>query len=500
MKVSSEKQAHKESIRLAEKAVAAQAEAAARDDYRLQYHMLPQAGWMNDPNGLIQYKGEYHLFYQHHPYSDKWGPMHWGHAVSKDLVHWRHLPIALAPTEPYELGQEGGYGCWSGSAVEIDAKLTLIYTGHVDGREPMEVQCAASSVDGVVFDKHSGNPLIPGSPDTGNLGFRDPKVWRHDGLWYMVLGSGKEGKGKALLYQSEDLERWEYMGTAAESDGTQGDMWECPDLFPLGDKHVLVLSPMNMPDAKNLYMIGEMDYASGKFTPEAQAKLDHGPDFYAAQTLLDDKGRRIMIAWMDHWGSEMAREDRGWYGAMTLPRELVLLPEGKLVSRPVPELELLREDGIIASGVTLSNGNDMEWSVRDGQGFEWIAEFALDGTQAERLEMTLLAAEGSGESTVIRYLLRENKLILDCSASGHADASISEVSVSTETSDTNGATLKLQVFVDRSSIEVFVNDGRYVLTSRVYPSALTGGITMKAKGGNITLQSLNMWNLKSIWS
>jgi beta-fructofuranosidase len=290
------------------------------------------------------------------------------------------------------------------------------------------------------------------------------------------------------------------MGTAAESDGTQGDMWECPDLFPLGDKHVLVLSPMNMQDAKNLYMTGKMDYASGKFTPEAQAKLDHGPDFYAAQTLLDGKGRRIMIAWMDHWGSEMAREDRGWYGAMTLPRELVLLPEGKLASRPVPELELLREAGITASGVSLSMGTDAAWSVRDGQGFEWIAEFAMNDTQAERLEITLLAAEGSGESTVIRYLLREDKLILDCSASGRGDASISEVSVSTEAPDANGGSLKLQVFIDRSSIEVFVNDGRYVLTSRVYPSALTGGITMRAEGGSITLQSLNMWNLKSIWS
>ncbi|ULO05782.1 glycoside hydrolase family 32 protein [Paenibacillus sp. 19GGS1-52] len=495
MNVSGEKQQHKESIRLADEAVAAAAKIVAQDDYRLQYHVMPEAGWMNDPNGLIYFKGEYHLFYQHHPYSDKWGPMHWGHVTSKDLLHWKHLPIALAPTEPYELGQSGGYGCWSGSAIEQDGVLTLIYTGHVDGRQPMEVQCAATSVDGITFDKHPANPLIAVSPDEGNTGFRDPKVWRHGELWYMVIGSGREGKGQALLYRSADLEEWAYMGVAAESDGTHGDMWECPDLFPLGDKHVLVLSPMNMEGAKNLYMVGEMDYESGKFTPEQEAMLDHGPDFYAAQTLLDNQGRRIMIAWMDHWGAEMAREDRGWYGAMTVPRELVLMLDGKLASRPVPELELLREEGIMVSGVTLAAGESAVWSLKNGQGCEWIVEFDLEGIQAKLLELSLLVSEDGQERTVIRYLPSERKLLLDCCTSGAGDTSISAVTLP-ETS----STLKLQVFVDRSSIEVFVNDGQYALTSRVYPTALRGGLTMKAEGGSVSLQSLHMWNLKSIGS
>ncbi|WP_410511336.1 glycoside hydrolase family 32 protein [Paenibacillus sp. BR2-3] len=491
MNDSNQVQEHLKQIRLADGAVAAASETAERDEYRLHYHVMPQSGWMNDPNGLVYFKGEYHLFYQHHPYSDKWGPMHWGHAVSKDLVHWRHLPVALAPTEPYELGETGGYGCWSGSAVVHDEELTLFYTGHVDGRQPLEVQCAASSADGVVFRKRSGNPVIPGSPDEGNVGFRDPKVWRHEGTWYMVIGSGQSSRGKALLYQSEDLEKWDYKGIAAESDGTQGDMWECPDLFPLGGKHALILSPMNMEGAKNLYMAGEMDYATGQFKPQVQAMLDHGPDFYAAQTLVDDQGRRILIAWMDRWGSAMAKESRGWYGAMTLPRELLLKPDGTLAQKPVPELEKLREKGESVSGKLLEDGQTASWQAAEGQGFEWLAEFDWCESDAERLEIAFLAAEDRSEETVIVYVPGERKLILDCTRSGRGDVQVSEAILP----ESGGRNLKLQVFVDRSSVEVFANDGDIVMTSRVYPAALRGGLHLKPEGGAVKLQSLNIWSL-----
>ncbi|MDQ0194665.1 glycoside hydrolase family 32 protein [Paenibacillus wynnii] len=493
MNISEQAQEHMKQILLADEAVSAASDKAERDEYRLQYHVMPPAGWMNDPNGLVHFKGEYHLFYQHHPYSDKWGPMHWGHAVSKDLVHWRHLPIALAPTEPYELGETGGYGCWSGSAVEHEGELTLFYTGHVDGRQPMEVQCAASSTDGIVFRKHP-NPVIHSSPDEENIGFRDPKVWCHDETFYMIIGSGKAGKGKALLYRSEDLEKWEYMGVAAESDGTQGDMWECPDLFPLGDGHALILSPMNMEGVKNLYMTGEMDYAAGQFTPQVAAKLDYGPDFYAAQTLMDDQGRRILIAWMDRWGSSMVNESRGWYGAMTLPRELLLKPDGTLAQVPVPELEKLRGNGESVSHMLLEGGQTTSWKTKDGQGFEWIAEFNCADSTAHQLDITLLASEDGSEATVITYIPKESRLILDCNRSGRGEVQSSEALLPAS----SGELLKLHVFVDRCSIEVFVNDGDVVFTSRIYPAVMSGGLQIKPEGGAVILQSLKIWSLNRI--
>ncbi|WP_379134231.1 glycoside hydrolase family 32 protein [Paenibacillus sp. sgz500958] len=485
---------HLNEVRRADEAVSIVAESAGRDEYRLQYHVMPQAGWMNDPNGLVFFKGEYHLFYQHHPYSDKWGPMHWGHVVSSDLVNWRHLPVALAPTESYELGETGGYGCWSGSAVAHEEEMLMFYTGHVDGRHPTEVQCLARSRDGIVFQKHTSNPVISGSPDEGNVGFRDPKVWSHEGTWYMILGSGKDGTGKALLYKSADLYDWQYIGAAAESDGTQGDMWECPDLFALDGSHVLLLSPMNMEGSKNLYMTGEMDYSTGRFTPMVQGKLDYGPDFYAAQSFQDDKGRRILIAWMDRWGSKMAQESRGWYGAMTLPRELRLKKDGTLVQIPVPELAKLRRDEVIASDQLLMNGQSMMWQTPDNQGFEWIAEFDFAGSLAERLNMKLLVSADEGEETLIDYIAGERRLILDCSRSGQGDVQINEVILP----ETGSTRLKLHVFVDRSSIEIFVNDGDVVITSRVYPSALTGELQFKSHGGDIKLSSLNLWNLSRI--
>ena len=154
---------HMERVEQANQALE-QASKLVGEDFRLGYHVMPPAGWMNDPNGLIYWNEEYHVFYQHYPYEPKWGPMHWGHAKSKDLVHWEHLPIALAPSEEYDSGESGGYGCWSGSAVDDNGILTLVYTGHVDGRTPMEVQCLATSTDGVTFNKSGANPVIAGAP------------------------------------------------------------------------------------------------------------------------------------------------------------------------------------------------------------------------------------------------------------------------------------------------------------------------------------------------
>jgi beta-fructofuranosidase len=463
---------------------------ADQDIHRLAYHIAAPANWINDPNGLVQFKGEYHVFYQHHPYSSEWGPMHWGHVKSKDLVHWNHLPIALAPGEEYDKG-----GVFSGSAVDDNGVLTLIYTGHVDGRNPKEVQCIATSTDGIQFEKFSENPVITSPSNDGSHDFRDPKVWNHENTWYMVVGSAKEGIGKALLYQSEDLRRWEYLGPLAESNGTQGDMWECPDLFPLDDKHVLIVSPMNMPNHKNVYMVGEMDYKDGKFTRQSFEELDYGFDFYAAQTFQDDQGRRILIGWMDMWGSKMPTQENGWAGALTIPRELSLLSDGKLIMKPVSELKALRKDHQRFQDVKVVEGLAQFLGNVHGDSLEIIAGFSLSECTADEFGLKVRCNPDGTEETVITFNRVNKELSVDRNKSGKGDGGVSKTTVDI----TDDGLLQLQLYLDRSSLELFADNGRVVMSNRIYPSQTSLGVDLFARKGSVTLTSLDVWNLKSIW-
>lgn len=259
------------------------------DAHRPQYHFLPPANWMNDPNGVIQWRGRYHLFYQHNPNGAFWGTMHWGHAVSDDLVHWTHLPIALAPTP----GGPDWDGCFSGCAVDDLGLPRVLYTGV----HP-QVQCLATGSDDLCrWKKHPANPVIAGPPaDLDVLGFRDPCVWQEGEMWYALIGSGiRDVGGTALLYRSPDLVEWQYMHPLCIGDKAEtGEMWECPDLFPVRDRHVLLVSPI--PLRKALYFVGS--YAGHRFEPSFCAPLDAGGYFYAPQTLIDDRGRRLMWGWI----------------------------------------------------------------------------------------------------------------------------------------------------------------------------------------------------------
>jgi beta-fructofuranosidase len=293
---------------------------------------------MNDPNGLVQWQGTYHLFYQHNPEAPVWGPMYWGHASSPDLVHWTHLPIALSPTP----GGPDQSGVWSGCAVDWNGVPGVMYTGR-DGDS--EHACLASSRDGLLtWKKYSGNPVISETPPGLDLvGFRDPCVWRVNGVWLMTLGTGIRGVGGAvLLYSSANLTDWHYLGPLVTGDQNQkeplwtGEMWECPGFFPLGDRHVLILSAMGHfpPRALyTLYFLGEFrDY---RFTPEVYAKMDGGDIyFYAPQTFLDESGRRIAFGWSREARSVEAQIAAGWAGVMTLPRLLDWREDGWMSQRP----------------------------------------------------------------------------------------------------------------------------------------------------------------------
>ncbi|MDQ6420303.1 glycoside hydrolase family 32 protein [Paenibacillus sp. LHD-117] len=470
-------------------------ESAMDRTYRLGYHLMPPAGWMNDPNGLIQFQGVYHAFYQHDPYQSKQGPMHWGHATSLDLVHWEHQPVALAPSETYDSGPAGGQGCWSGSAVDDNGTLTLIYTGHVDGRSPEEVQSLAVSVDGIVFNKPDQNPVIEDSPDRERFGFRDPKVWKRGELWYMAVGYGKDGLGKAIIYTSENLRVWTYRGAALESDGTMGDMWECPDLFPIGggEHHALLISPMNTGSYKNLYVTGRFDYEACRLEKGYAELIDYGFDFYAPQTLLDDQGRRIMLAWMNIWGAVAPEQELGWYGAMTLPRELTLEADGTLRSRPVKELEVLRGEAVQASGIVLRDGEPAGVAGVAGQQLELIARIR-PGDASEVGLRFFASADGEAYAEIV-YDVAGGKLSMDRSRAGAGDGGVSVAPLSL----LSDGTIELRLYLDRSSAELFANDGRIAMTNRIYGKADQTGISFVARGGEAELVSLDSWRLNGIW-
>jgi Beta-fructosidases (levanase/invertase) len=265
---------HQERIQIVEEFTAQKKDSIKKHPWREHYHFQAPVGWMNDPHGLIQFNGKYHLFYQHHPFSGKWGTMHWGHAVSENLIHWEHLPEALAPSETYD-GWDGG-GIFTGSAIEHNRELILFYTGCAKDRQ---VQCMASSKDGVNFIKSDHNPILSKAPNGINPhDFRDPKVWKQGELFYMVTGVTDgvsnliepsnydiNGFGKVCLHRSTDLKNWEFVNYLVESKGELGTMLECPNFFPLDGKWVLLYSPMGLLERQVIYLTGDFDEVTGKF-------------------------------------------------------------------------------------------------------------------------------------------------------------------------------------------------------------------------------------------
>jgi len=306
---------------------------------RLLHHFEPSKGWMNDPNGLVLFRGRYHAFFQHNPFAPVWGAMHWGHAVSDDLLRWEELPIALAPDQWYE----NDTGCWSGSAIVHNGRLYLFYTGV--SKKLGQTQCVAWSDDGLHFEKYEHNPVIRRAPD-GSADFRDPKVIKIDKIYYMVAGSGNNGAGRVLLYRSKDLLEWDYAGVLLE--GAQyGPVMECPDLFPLGDGFALMFSQMNRPLYSTMFIYGDFD--SEVFTPKAEQTPMAGPHFYAPQSFHDGR-RRIVIGWLYSWNKPL---DKGadYAGALSVPMELQWA-NGRFTLFPVEEAgHLLRpEDPLVRIG------------------------------------------------------------------------------------------------------------------------------------------------------
>jgi beta-fructofuranosidase len=446
---------------------------------------------MNDPNGLIQWRGKYHLFYQHNPYAATWGLMHWGHAVSEDLVHWRHLPMALTPTSD----SPDQDGCWSGCAVNDHGTATLIYTGIREGHQR---PCLATSRDDdlLTWEKYAGNPVIAAPPAELELvGFRDHSVWQEGDTWYQLIGSGIQGVGgTALLYRSPDLRHWEYLGPLCIGHREEtGEMWECPDFFTLGEKHVLIISPI--PLRKALYWTGI--YADYRFTPEIQGVVDFGGHFYAPQTFCDDGGRRILFGWLWEGRDHEACQKAGWAGVMSLPRVLSLHPDGQLSQTPAPEVRGLRgrhwhfEKLEVSSSLT-----DLLREIQ-GDSLEILAEF--EPGDAIEFGIQVRRSPDGAEQTEIVYDRLERRLTVDRERSS-LDPSTYREPFAAPLKPAVDEKLTLHVFLDRSVVEVFAND-QICLTSRIYPARADSlGLDLFARDGSVPLRSLDIWEMHSISS
>jgi len=461
------------------------AEKAKGDYFRLHYHIMPEYGWMNDPNGLIQFKGKYHAFFQHYPYAPKWElPMHWGHVVSDDLVHWEYLPIALVPDQNYETG------CFSGSAVDNNGELTLVYTADNANHKPMQTQCVAFSKDGIVFEKYERNPVIYGPPEGYTDDFRDPKVFRHGDKWYLVAGSSKDGKGCILLYSSGDLINWTFEGQACKSNGEQGLMWECPDLFELDGTWVLVTSPMKMKNSKNIFITGVMDFNSSSFIQKNHREIDLGPEFYAAQTFKDDKNRRILIAWMNMWGGEDPTKKNSWAGALTFPREL-FIRDGEIWQKPVDEIQLLRKKQLWNGPAVLGGGEGRDDIVKKVKGDCLEISFTLPAASSGVFKAYLRASADLKERTVLSYDFAVREFTVDITHSGNTGGA-AVVRIPNESGEKN---IPVHILVDRSSVEFFLCGGKYAVTNRIFPHPESVNYDFLCEGSGITLPDLEVYEL-----
>lgn len=477
--------------------IAETSELVESDYYRLKYHVIPPTGLLNDPNGFIQIYGEYHLFYQFHPFNTAHGLKYWAHVKSKDLVDWQECPIALAPSQWYET-----HGCYSGSAVNNHGELTLIYTGNVKDKEGNRetYQCLATSKDGIGFKKYENNPVIQKQPEGYTSHFRDPKVWKKDGMWYMVIGAQTINKeGRVLLFKSVDLKDWSLVGEVAGSGinnlNNFGYMWECPDLFNLKGRDVLITCPQGLDQQGDLYnniyqsgyFVGTLDYETGKLSHGKFTELDRGFEFYAPQTTVDNKGRRILIAWMGLPEEENhPTTEHAWIHAMTIPR-VIELSGDKLYQKPVEEFKSLRRNEVHYSNIIIED-DEIELENINGDVIELLIE--LETEDAVEYGVRLRCSEDGREETVFCYNRELEKLELNRERSGKSLRGIRRCDLDYK------RTLKLNIFIDTSSIEAFINDGEEVFSSRIYPDKDSRKIKFFAKDGSMKIKNVFKWNLK----
>lgn len=474
------------------------------EPYRPQYHFSPASAWMNDPNGLVYYDNEYHLFYQHNPDDVVWGPMHWGHAVSTDLVHWEHLPIALYPDDIGNIFSGSAVIDWENTAGFGKEAMIAVFTHEHNNRQ---MQSLAYSTDkGRTWTTYEGNPVI--QPPNNIRNFRDPKVFWYEeegtGKWVMLVAAGNI----ILFYNSLDLKTWEPVGGFGLGYGATCGVWETPDLMELpvdggpDTRWLLAVAIGGCAPAGGTgvqYFIGDFD--GKEFTSENPKKTvlwaDYGADFYAPQgwnEAPDD--RHIWAAWMNNWNYAQEIPTSTWRGALTLPRELALksTPQGiRLIQQPVAETQSLRGQHTGWENVTIGSENNILSAVT-GETLEILAEFEVSQTMdADRLGLRVRT--GSDQYTTIGYAPKQEKLFVDRTNSGNVAFNPAFPGIHVADLEPINDHIRLHVFVDRSSVEVLANDGLVSFTEQIFPDGISQGIDLFADGGEAKLISLDIYQL-----
>lgn len=449
-------------------------------DLRPEFHLASPCGWINDPNGFSYFKGMIHLFFQYHPYGNKWGPMHWGHAVSKDFMHWEFVMPALAPDCKLDAD-----GCFSGTAIEDNGKHIIIYTGVIDGNRIQNQSLAIG--DGETYEKIFSNPIITAKDipfEIDRAHFRDPKIWKENGKFYVAaVVKTTDGSGAIVLFESEDLAKWDFLSVIDRSNRSLGMMWECPDVFSLDGTDVIIVSPQEMEEDlekgwhkgnNSCCIIGKLSRETWKFERTSARQIDFGIDFYAPQTMFHPDGRRIMVAWMHNWENFSTPENYLWTGMMTFPRELSV-KEGHLFQQPVKEIELLRKQSV-KQKLKLESGKMNSANEIQGRHFDMIFRFEESSKIPSCLELSF--AKGAEFETKLSFDFDACQITFDRSRSG------------TRTDCESVRKFRYEMPVDRkfdfrllcdiNSAELFVCNGRYAFTNVFYANPECDEISFSA--------------------
>jgi fructan beta-fructosidase len=486
------------------------------EQYRPQFHFSPPQQWMNDPNGMVYVDGEYHLFYQYNPYANKWGPMHWGHAVSDDMVHWINLPIALFPDRHGTIFSGSAVvdeGNTSGFGTVANPPLVAVFTYHDHLRENLspagfQSQGIAYSLDrGRTWVKYERNPVLQ-NPDVRD--FRDPKVFwlASRGRWIMTLAVADH----VSFYSSPDLKEWIHESDFGKDEGAHGGVWECPDLVEIpvagsGERKAVLLVSVN-PGGPNggsatQYFIGRFN--GREFTPDSSVShaarwVDYGTDDYAGSTWsgATPGDRQLFIGWMNNWEYGNLVPTQRWRSAMTVPRTLTLArtPEGtELRSLPVAELAALRTGHEDVGRQTVSNSFALT-RAKSSAGLLDL-DVKINTRRASRVDLVFSNAQN--QRTIFRINNTEHRYELDRTASGAVDFSPKFAGVQTAPIVGHSTHFAVRALLDRSSVEIFINDGETVFTTIVFPSSPYDKISLEGDKG-IEIEGSTVYTLKSIWN
>ena len=461
------------------------AQRAAADPGRPGYHFMPPSGWMNDPNGTLYHDGFYHLFYQHNPYHERWDAIHWGHARSRDLLHWEHLPPALIPAT-----SDGEAGCWSGACVVPEGERPLILyssqrldPGPLSGGAVNRIEqrfargdeqlldWRQGSEDALPYPQRAGGPAV--TPD-----WRDPYVFTSGDRTGLVIAARSDDDAwdaLVLLYEAEDsgLSRWRYRGVLYRRPLSEIRFFECPNLFRLGESWILLASPYGPVH----YYIGTLDFDAPAFEPVAWGILDEGPSFYATNTFFTPDNRTIVVGWISGFP-----EGRGWNGCLSLPREVSLGDTGTLRQAPARELRELRVAHSQFEDLRVS-GEPWRSPSFDRSMLELSMRIRFPGSSRLRV-----VAEGQTSGR------RVELLSIDPEEVGSGDIRALRAQRSAGDPDEEGASL--HVFWDRSVLEIFADGGRKAITRVVEAAEEPQRLELHADGGAVTIPELNVWTLR----